>query len=855
MPDEKKPARGRRAPADNPGEKQGARPGDSPRKKAQAEPPRPHGDPLGDSATKRKRGRPGQAKRSAAKSERSHETRGPELVNAAMAALAAVEDHVEGIGHGDPVTPRTAPPIDLLDRQRLVDGVHSEPHRVLGAHPFAAHGVEGVVIRARQPGAVRAQAVLPGRDPVEMDDEGDGFFGALLPGLRAPLRYRLSFGFEDGQGWERDDPYRFLPTIGEVDLHLFNEGTHRRLWKKLGSHPMVVDGVSGTAFAVWAPNALRVSVVGDFCGWDGRTYPMRTLGSSGVFEIFIPDIGPGTLYKYELLTREGAIRVKSDPYASKHEQPPGTASIVQEEDRYGWGDTEWMAARPRRDLTREPVAIYEVHLGSWARIPEEENRHLSYREIAPRLRDHVLDLGFTHVELLPVQEHPFYGSWGYQVSGYYAPTSRYGNPDDFRHLVDTLHQAGIGVILDWVPAHFPKDDYALRRYDGTALYEHEDPRLGEHPDWGTLIFNYGRNEVRNFLVANALYWLHEYHIDGLRVDAVASMLYLDYSRKPGQWMRNRYGGRENLDAIEFLRQLNTTVAEDAPGCAVIAEESTAWPGVTRPVGEGGLGFTLKWNMGWMHDTLGYFEKDPIYRRHHQDALTFAMVYEYSEKFVMPLSHDEVVHLKGSLYSKMPGDHWQKLANLRTLLTYQFTRPGKPLLFMGTELATPAEWNHDTSLDWHLAEADPTRAAFHRFVAKLGHVYRACTPLWRNDHSWEGFSWTDVSDRENSVISFVRWDGMEHVVVALNLTPVPREHYRIGAPTPGTYHQLLSSDDGQWGGSGVSARTTVDTEASPFHGYAQSMVLTLPPLGALVLARVEHAGQWGLYAENESGTSR
>nr|MBA3890538.1 1,4-alpha-glucan branching protein GlgB [Gemmatimonadaceae bacterium] len=598
----------------------------------------------------------------------------------------------------------------------------------------------------------------------------------------------------------------------------------------------------GTAFAVWAPNAQRVSVIGPFNGWDGRIHQMRRMGSSGVWELFLPEIGPDALYEYEIVTREGQLRKKTDPFAFKMEQAPGTASIVQRTDTYRWRDDAWMGARTTRDHVREPMSIYEVHLGSWMRHPEEGNRPLSYREIAPKLTEHVTRLGFTHVELLPVMEHPFYGSWGYQVSGYYAPTSRYGSPDDFKYLVDTLHAAGVGVILDWVPAHFPKDDFALRRFDGTALYEHEDPRLGEHPDWGTLIFNYGRNEVRNFLIANALYWLHEFHCDGLRVDAVASMLYLDYSRQPNEWVRNRLGGRENLDAIDFIKQLNAAIAEDAPGCVMIAEESTAWPDVTKPVSAGGLGFTFKWNMGWMHDTISYFEKDPLYRRHHQDTLTFAMIYEHSERFVMPLSHDEVVHLKGSMLQKMPGDEWQRLANLRTLLTYQFTRPGKVLLFMGIELAPWTEWDHDRSLDWDLMD-DPARAGFMKFMERMGDVYRRCTPLWRNDHSWEGFSWVDVSDRENSVLSFVRWDGLEHVVVVLNLTPIPRDHYRVGAPTPGTYVPLLNSDAPEFGGSGFGNIGRVETEPSAFHGYAQSMTLTLPPLSAVVLARAEHAASW------------
>lgn len=732
------------------------------------------------------------------------------------------------------IVSRPAPPMDATQRGLVLAGLHNGPHGVLGAHPAEVDGESGVVVRGHQPNARRAEVVVGNDAPVALFDERDGLFGAFLPGVGLPLEYRLRFQFEDDAVWERDDPYRFLPTIGEMDLHLFNEGTHRRLWTKLGAHPMTHQGVEGTAFAVWAPNARRVSVVGDFCGWDGRVYPMRNMGHSGVWELFVPEIGHGALYKYELVTQDGALRVKTDPFAFKMEQSPGTASIVQRDGGYAWSDEEWMSRRATHDHLREPMLIYEVHLGSWARVPEEGNRPLSYREIAPRLAAHVSELGFTHVELMPVMEHPFYGSWGYQVSGYYAPTSRYGTPDDFRYFVDVMHQHGIGVILDWVPAHFPKDDYALRRFDGTALYEHEDPRLGEHPDWGTLIFNYGRNEVRNFLVANALYWLQEFHADGLRVDAVASMLYLDYSRKAGEWMRNRFGGRENLDAIDFFRQMNDTIHADAPGCVTIAEESTAWPGVTKPANEGGLGFTFKWNMGWMHDTLSYFEKDPVYRRHHQDQLTFAMIYEYSERFIMPISHDEVVHLKGSLLEKMPGDEWQKFANLRVLLGYQYTRPGKVLLFQGMELAPWNEWNHDTSLDWHLME-DPQRQGLCRFLTQLGAIYRERPALWRHDHEWRGFSWIDADDRDNSVLSYARWDGDRHVVVAMNLTPVPRDHYRIGAPAAGTYAELLSSDAEEFGGSGFPTKARVETEAAPFHGYPQSMVLALPPLSIVVLA--------------------
>ena len=716
----------------------------------------------------------------------------------------------------------------------LRTGEHGNPHAILGAHPLSPGSDRGIVIRAMHPSASSVECILRDGTVLQLEPFDMGFWHVAVPDAQFPIHYRLRFRFDDGSTWEHDDPYRFQPTMGEIDLHLFNEGTHRRLWDKLGAHPKVCEGVEGVAFAVWAPNARRVSVVGDFCAWDGRLYPMRRLGASGVFEIFIPGVAEGSLYKFEILTREGLPRLKTDPFAFKLEQAPGTSSIVQRGDRYEWTDERWMRERKRKDHPREPMLIYECHLGSWARMPEEGDRPLTYREIAPRLASHLTSMGFTHVELLPVAEHPFTGSWGYQVSGYYAPTSRYGTPDDFRHLVDTLHQAGIGVILDWVPAHFPKDDFALRRFDGTALYEHEDPRLGEHPDWGTLIFNYGRTEVRNFLTANALYWLDEFHVDGLRVDAVASMLYLDYSRQAGQWLRNRHGGRENLDAIEFLREFNEVIRTYQPGCFTVAEESTAWPGVTKPASEGGLGFNFKWNMGWMHDTLEFFKRDPLYRRHHQDQLTFAMMYEYSERFIMPLSHDEVVHLKNSLVGKMPGDDWQKFANLRSLIAYQYTRPGKKLLFMGTEVAQWREWNHDRSVDWHLAN-EPLNGGFLEFMRALGTLYRERPALWRRDVDYDGFSWIDVADRENSVVSYVRRDGEDHVVVVLNLTPVPRENYRIGAPASGTYQELLSTDDARFGGSGYNRVPTVQTEASPFHGFPQSMRLNLPPLGALILA--------------------
>jgi 1,4-alpha-glucan branching enzyme len=724
------------------------------------------------------------------------------------------------------------PPMDAGERAALLAGRHANPHQVLGAHATTVGGVTGVAVRVLQPAAADCAVVVHGV-ATALRAEGDGFFAGFLPGATLPLRYHLRFIAEDGTTWERGDAYRHWPSIGEMDLYLFREGTHRQLWSMLGAHLREMDGDEGTAFAVWAPNAERVSVVGDWCQWDGRQFPMRRFGDSGLWELFVPGVRENALYKFELRAHDGTLRVKTDPLALKMEQAPSTASIVVREGMYSWNDTLWMTSRPHRDLTHEPILVYEVHLGSWARVPEEGNRALGYREIAPRLAEYVKALGFTHVELLPVMEHPFYGSWGYQVTGYFAPTSRYGSPDDFRFFVDTLHQAGIGVLLDWVPAHFPKDDYALRRFDGTALYEHDDPRLGEHPDWGTLIFNYGRKEVRNFLVANALFWLHEYHIDGLRVDAVASMLYLDYSREHGEWVPNRYGGRENLEAIDFLREMNHVVAEDSPGCMTVAEDSTAWPGVTRPISEGGLGFTFKWNMGWMHDTLAYFERDPIHRRFHQGELTFAMVYENSEHFIMPLSHDEMVHMKGSLYHKMPGDPWQKLANLRALFAYQFTRPGKALLFMGTELAPYEEWDHDHSLPWHLLN-DPSRAALRDYLTRLAHVYRELPPLWQRDGDYRGFEWIDTADDAHSVMSYVRWSDHAHVIVVLNLTPTPHASYRVGVPEQCTYVRVLGSDDARWGGSGYPVAERIETQDVPYHGRRYSIEVALAPLSALVL---------------------
>jgi 1,4-alpha-glucan branching enzyme len=725
---------------------------------------------------------------------------------------------------------------DTADLDLLVRGEHHNPHHLLGAHAAQLAGRDGVVVRAFHPDAHRAVCRPASGGSHEMQALGRGLFAVWLEGARLPLTYGLRFEFSDGQSWERGDPYRHMPTIGEMDLHLFAEGNHRRIWEAFGSNVRTIDGETGTSFVVWAPNAQRVSVIGDFNGWDGRLLPMRSMGGSGVWELFVPGIGAGALYKFEIRTKEGGLRFKADPMARCGELPPATASVVAAS-KYEWGDSEWMQRRGKHDWTREPMTVYEVHLGSWMRVPEEGNRSLSYREVAPKLVEHCKRFGFTHVELLPVAEHPFFGSWGYQVTGYYAPSARYGTPDDLRYLVDHLHQAGVGVIVDWVPAHFPKDDYALRRFDGTALYEHEDPRRGEHPDWGTLIFNYGRPEVKNFLLGSALYWLRELHVDGLRVDAVASMLYLDYSRS-GDFLPNQYGGRENIDAIEFIKASNHIIGEEIPGAFTVAEESTSWGGVTRPAVEGGLGFTFKWNMGWMHDTLSYFQKDPIHRRYHQDQLTFSMLYEFHERFINSISHDEVVHGKGSLYGKMPGDHWQKLANMRLLLGYQYTRPGKQLLFMGTELAQEREWSHDSSIDWHLPGADPMRQKFEHFVARLGRVYLDTPPLWKNDPSPECFEWIDCADHENSVLSFARRADGQHVVVVMNMTPVPRDAYRVGLPEPGRYEELLSTDDPAFGGSEMATKKLIDTEPVPLHGRMQSAEISLPPLGLLVLAPVK-----------------
>jgi 1,4-alpha-glucan branching enzyme len=718
------------------------------------------------------------------------------------------------------------------EAERLVAGEHADPHRVLGAHRVDG----GMAVRVFRPAAT-AVRVLPQRgEPVALAlTHPAGVFEAVLPRRRTLPRYRLEVSYPDAEPVVVRDAYSFAPSLGELDLHLISEGRHEQLWDALGAHPRTLDGTSGTSFAVWAPGARAVSVVGDFNVWNERAHPMRSLGAAGVWELFVPEAAAGHAYKFAIRGADGVVRLKADPVALRAELPPKTGSVVFEP-HHRWADAEWLESRRSVEPHAAPISIYEVHLGSWRLNTLEGNRSLTYTEQADELADYALDLGFTHVELLPVMEHPFTGSWGYQVTGYYAPTSRYGTPDEFRDFVDRLHARGLGVILDWVPAHFPRDEFALVRFDGTALYEHEDPRRGAHPDWGTLVFNYGRTEVRNFLVANALFWLSQYHADGLRVDAVASMLYLDYSRKAGEWIPNAFGGREDLDAIAFLEQLNEVVHGREPGVIVAAEESTAWPGVSRPTYLGGLGFSFKWNMGWMHDTLAYFRHDPAHRSYHHGELTFSLMYAFSENFILPLSHDEVVHGKGSLLDKMPGDRWQQLANLRALYGYMWAHPGKKLLFMGGELAQEREWSHERSLDWHLLER-PEHRGVQTLVGDLNRFYRDEPALWEIDGEPAGFTWLELNDAPANVIAFARFsvDAARTVVCVCNFSPVPRPGYRVGLPRPGRWREVLNTDATVYGGSGVGNSGAVDAEELGWHGQQWSAELQVPPLGVLWLA--------------------
>ncbi|WP_406244727.1 1,4-alpha-glucan branching enzyme [Streptomyces anulatus] len=725
---------------------------------------------------------------------------------------------------GDGQGARPAPALDGADRGRLLAGDHHAPHDVLGAHPVPG----GVLVRALRPFA-RSVTVLATGLRAELHDDGDGFFSGVLPVPEAPA-YRLEVAYDDNT-IEVADPYRFWPAIGELDLHLIGEGRHEELWRALGAEPMEHQGVAGTRFTLWAPNARGVRITGDFNYWDGTGFPMRSLGSTGVWELFLPGVGEGALYKYDICRPDGSHTVRADPMARRTEVPPATASIVTAS-HHAWQDADWMAHRGDRPVHEAPFSVYEVHLASW-------RPGLTYRQLAEQLPAYVKDLGFTHVELMPVSEHPFGGSWGYQVTGFYAPTSRMGTPDDFRFLVDALHRAGIGVIMDWVPAHFPRDDWALAEFDGRPLYEHSDPRRAAHPDWGTLEFDYGRTEVRNFLVANATYWCEEFHIDGLRVDAVASMLYLDYSREDGQWSPNEFGGRENLDAVAFLQEMNATVYRRNPGVVTIAEESTAWDGVTRPTDGGGLGFGLKWNMGWMHDSLQYIAKEPIHRKYHHNEMTFSMVYAYSENYVLPISHDEVVHGKQALVTKMPGDWWQQRANHRAYLGFMWAHPGKQLLFMGQEFAQGAEWSEGHGPDWWLLDPSYGASGDHRgvrtLVGDLNAVYGAVPALWQRDTVPEGFSWVDGGAAEDNVFAFLRYDADGSPLLAVShFSPAVRSDYRLGVPETGTegWVEVLNTDAARYGGGDVRNEEPLKAEAVPAHGRPCSISLTLPPLATV-----------------------
>ena len=717
--------------------------------------------------------------------------------------------------------------------EAIAGGYHGDAFRILGPHSVRKKGNQPRwEIRAFLPQAESADAVVGGEAvPMEKMD-AQGFFCAALNG--DPQRYTLRAKLWDGRVVDLEDPYRFWPLISDTDLYLHTEGTLHEAYRALGAHIVEVDGVRGVRFAVWAPNALNVTVVGEFNDWDLRRHPMRRR-SGGVWELFIPGLAQGATYKYNIKSRlAGYQQLKADPYAFSCETPPKSASVVWDGAKYEWNDAEWLETRGKTEWLKSPVAVYEVHVESWLRGPQGHS--LSYREMAVQLVEYVRQMGYTHIELMPIMEYPFSGSWGYQVIGYFAPTSRFGTPDDFKFFVDTCHQAGIGVLVDWVPAHFPKDAHGLVFFDGTALYEHADPRKGEHRDWGTLIFNYGRNEVKSFLISNALFWLKEYHIDGLRVDAVASMLYLDYSRQPGEWVPNQYGGNENLEAIDFLKRFNE-VAHSVPGVFTVAEESTAFPGVSKPVYLGGLGFTMKWNMGWMHDMLDYFEKDPVYRKFQHNHITFSLLYAFTENFVLPISHDEVVHGKGSLLNKMPGDEWQQFANARAFLAYMWSHPGKKLLFMGQEIGQREEWNHDAGIRWELLEFDPHRK-LQALMRELNRLYRANPALHQVDFSYTGFEWVDFRDWENSVIAFIRRaeDSKDFVLVCCNFTPVPRPGYEFGVPEPGFYEEILNTDSELFGGSNMGNGGVVSSRPVPKHDRPHSIAVTLPPLSVVLFKK-------------------
>lgn len=724
----------------------------------------------------------------------------------------------------------------LYDIFHIVNGEHSDPHTVLGMHEMEENGRKAVVVRAFLPYAAGITVIdyANKRKKYPMERlHADGFFEVTIADREEWFRYQLEYTDADGNTWRSYDPYSFSPTLSEFDRHLFGAGTHYEIYEKMGGRLMTHEGARGAAFSVWAPNAKAVSVIGDFNNWDARRSPMRRLGESGIWELFLPAAAEGDKYKFHVTQCDGRVVDKTDPYGVYAEVRPNNASVLYPLKRYKWKDRRWMTARRKYDFRAAPMNIYEVHLGSWKRA--EGNRFLSYTELAEQLIPYVKEMGYTHIEMLPVEEHPFDGSWGYQVTGYYAPTSRYGSPDEFKQFVDACHQNGISVILDWVPAHFPKDDFALARFDGTALYEHQDPRLGEHIQWGTYIFNYGRKEVANFLLANALYWMDIFHIDGLRVDAVASLLRLDFCKEEGQWLPNVYGGSENLEAIEFLKHMNSVIAEREPGALMIAEDSTAWPGVTKKVEEGGLGFSLKWNMGWMNDFLSYIKLDPIYRKYHQNKLTFGMAYHYAENFVLVLSHDEVVHTKSSMIGKMPGDVWQSFANLRLSYGFMMGHPGKKLLFMGGEFAQYSEWSEARSLDWHLLQyAD--HQEMQAYVKELNHLYAEESAFWAEDFDPNGFQWIECDDAESSIVSFVRRSQEKELVFLCNFTPVVHRGFSLGVPQEGVYHERLNSDAARFGGSDVINAVPLQSRAEPAGRCPFRVELDVPPLGMVILER-------------------
>ncbi len=730
---------------------------------------------------------------------------------------------------------KPATPLYMIDKITKAD--HHDPFSVLGMHEAEGQGDNSLIVRSFQPDA-RELFVLPDKFPDRKKKmkkvHGDGLFETVFTGVKQFFTYSLEMTDCNGQTSVCHDPYSFPPMLSDYDMHLFSEGNNHNIYDRLGAKKTIHKGIKGFLFAVWAPNAKRVSVVGDFNCWDGRRHPMRARGISGIWELFIPEFKEGGLYKFEIKTRDGSIIVKADPYAFSTELRPKTASIAYDIDKYSWNDRKWMEKRDKTNQLQKPISIYEVHLGSWMRVPEDDFRSLTYCEIASKLIEYVTDMGYTHIEFMPLASHPYDPSWGYQVTGYFSPTARFGKPEDLMYLIDKCHQHNIGVILDWVPAHFPTDAHALACFDGTCLYEHVDPKKGLHPDWGTLVFNYGRNEVRNFLISNALFWLNKYHIDGLRVDAVASMLYLDYSRSEGEWIPNEYGGRENIPAIEFLKRLNEIAFSYFPGVLMIAEESTAWPAVSRPTYLGGLGFSLKWNMGWMHDILEYMSKEPVHRKYHHNMLTFSLLYTFHENFILPFSHDEMVHGKRSLLDKMPGDVWQKFANSRLLFGYMFGHPGKKHLFAGSDIGQWSEWDHNKSIDWHLLQYE-SHKSLQRFVRDLNHLYFSESAMYELDFDHAGFEWIDFSDTDNSIISFIRRgkDPDNILVFVCNFTPVPRFNYRIGVPLDAFYKEVLNSDSECYWGSNMGNFGGVKADPLLWHGKPYSINLTLPPLGCLV----------------------